>query len=48
MVDRILSAGGHVEFTILHNVSHNCWDFAYGETNLLEWLISHDKREQQK
>ena len=48
MVDRINAAGGHVEFTILHNVSHNCWDHAYGNTDLLTWLVSHDKSQRQK
>ena len=43
MVNRINAAGGNVSFTILHNVSHNCWDYAYGETNLLEWLVAQDK-----
>ena len=45
IVDRINNAGGNVEFTILHNVNHNynCWDYAYGRTDLLTWLVSHDK-----
>lgn len=44
MVDKVNAAGGNARLMICHNMVHNCWDFAYGETDLLDWLIA-QKRE---
>ena len=40
MVNSIKLQGGNVEFTIYDDLSHNCWDRAFEETDLIEWLIS--------
>ena len=40
MVDSIKKQGGSVEFIIYDDLSHNCWDRAFEETDLIEWLIS--------
>ena len=42
--DALKRAGGEVELTILKYVDHNSWDFAYGRTNVVEWLISKTKK----
>lgn len=41
MVDSINKNGGKAELIILHNVGHFSWPFAYNQTNLVEWLVSH-------
>lgn len=43
MVDAINKVGGKAEFIVLHNVDHNSWDYAYLQTNLIDWLISNHK-----
>ena len=40
MCEKLSSAGGCVELTLLHGVGHNSWEFAYERTTLLEWLAS--------
>ena len=40
MVNSVKLQGGNVEFTIYDDLSHNCWDRAFEETDLIEWLIS--------
>ena len=47
MVDAVNAAGGNAKLTLCHNVLHNCWDFAYDETRLLDWLLE-QKRENPK
>ncbi len=46
MVDAVRKAGGDPECILLHAVGHNCWDWAYEHTDLLEWLVSHGKKEE--
>ena len=43
MVDAVRQAGGDPECILLHSVGHDCWDWAYEHTDLLQWLISHGK-----
>lgn len=38
MVDGVRAAGGKVDFTLMPGVKHNCWTYAYEETDLLKWL----------
>lgn len=40
MVNSVKREGGQVEFTIYDDLSHNCWDRAFEETDLIEWLVS--------
>ncbi|MBR2025267.1 MAG: phospholipase [Clostridia bacterium] len=40
MVNSIKLQGGNVDFTIYDDLSHNCWDRAFEETDLIKWLIS--------
>lgn len=47
MVERMNAAGGNARLTIYPGVAHNCWDKAYGETELLTWLLT-QKRENPK
>ena len=44
MIDNINSQGGDAAFLILHGVGHDSWIFAYEQTNVLEWLVSCDRR----
>ncbi|MBR6826442.1 MAG: hypothetical protein IKM59_07840 [Oscillospiraceae bacterium] len=46
MVDAVKQAGGNPECLLLHGVSHDCWDWVHEHTDLLEWLISHGKKEE--
>ena len=39
MVNSVKQQGGSVEFTIYDDLSHNCWDRAFEETDLIEWLV---------
>ena len=44
MVNSIRIQGGKVDFTIYDDLSHNCWDRAFEETDLIKWLAN-SKRE---
>ena len=44
MVEAVNAAGGHAELTVFPECAHHCWDKAYGETDVLDWLIA-QKRE---
>lgn len=39
MVNSVKAQGGNIEFTIYDDLSHNCWDRAFEETDLIDWLI---------
>lgn len=39
MVNSVKAQGGNVEFTIYDDLSHNCWDRAFENTDLIEWLV---------
>lgn len=39
MVNSVIQQGGSVEFTVYDDLSHNCWDRAFEETDLIEWLV---------
>ena len=40
MADAVNACGGSAQLMILHGCGHNCWTYAYEETNLIEWLAS--------
>ncbi len=40
MVERLKQEGGNVTLTTYPGVGHNCWDYVYGETDLVEWLVN--------
>lgn len=39
MVNSVKAQGGTVEFVVYDDLSHNCWDRAFEETDLIEWLV---------
>ncbi len=43
MVNSVRACGGNVEFTAYDDLDHNCWDRAYEETDLINWLASSEK-----
>jgi len=44
MTDAIKAAGGNVEMNVLPGVKHNCWNYAYEETDLLPWLVAQKRK----
>ena len=38
MVNAVKACGGNVEFITYDDLSHNCWDRAFDETDLVNWL----------
>lgn len=40
MVEALLKAGGHPNFTLYENANHNSWDSAFTEPQFLPWLFS--------
>ena len=38
MVNAVRASGGNVEFVAFDDLSHNCWDRAFEETDLIKWL----------
>jgi len=43
MVNAIKAQGGNVEFTAYDDLSHNCWDRAFEESDLIHWLANSKK-----
>lgn len=43
MVDAVKNAGGDARLTILENTGHNSWDYAFGNRELFDWLLSQKK-----
>jgi predicted peptidase len=39
MIDALKTAGASPKYTEYPGVGHNCWDKAYGTTELYEWLL---------
>lgn len=39
MVDAVNRAGGNATLTLLDNVQHNSWDYAYSSKDLFDWLL---------
>ena len=39
MVNAIKANGGSVEFITYDDLGHNCWDRAFEETDLINWLV---------
>lgn len=42
-VDRINKLGGNARATIYSGVGHNCWDRAYDDPKLWQWLLAQSK-----
>ena len=40
MVNSLRVQGKDVEFIVYDDLSHNCWDRAFEETDLINWLVS--------
>ena len=40
MTNRLKELGANVEMNILPGVPHNCWNYAYEQTDLLPWLAA--------
>ena len=40
MVNAIKAQGGNVDFIAYDDLDHNCWDRAYEETDLINWLAN--------
>ena len=38
MVSKVNSLGGHAEMFKTDGPGHDCWEIAYGETDLFPWL----------
>ena len=43
MVNSVRAQGGSVDFVIYDDLSHNCWDRAFEETDLIKWLAAAKK-----
>lgn len=39
MVDAVKNCGGNVEFITFDDLKHNCWDRAFEQTDLIDWLV---------
>lgn len=40
MVDAVNASGGDATLTIYDDLSHNCWDRAFEQTDLINWLVT--------
>ena len=40
MVEAVKAAGGEAKYTEYEKVNHNCWDRAYGDANIIQWLLN--------
>jgi len=45
MVQAIQSAGGRVTYVKYPRIGHNCWDLAYADPDLWEWLLQQKRTE---
>ena len=43
MTEKATKNGAIVDFTTYTDKGHGCWDTAYGETDLIEWLAGEKK-----
>lgn len=43
MVDAIKAHGGRVEMTVVDGAGHNSWEYAYEQTDLIEWLVQQNR-----
>jgi dipeptidyl aminopeptidase/acylaminoacyl peptidase len=44
MVDALRKAGGKPGYTEFPGVGHECWDLAYHNPDVLDWLFAQKKR----
>ena len=44
MVDAVNRCGGTAKLTIFPDFAHNAWDGAYGNSELYEWFLSHENK----
>ncbi|MBO5091108.1 MAG: dienelactone hydrolase family protein [Clostridia bacterium] len=40
MVNAVKACGGNAELITFDDLSHNCWDRAFEETDLIKWLVN--------
>jgi predicted peptidase len=43
MVEALLKAGGHPNFTLYEDANHNSWDSAFAEPEFLPWMFSKER-----
>src|SRR5262249_39016214 len=48
MVEALRAAGGSVKYTEYEGVGHNSWDRAYGEPDLIPWLLTQGTKQKRK
>ena len=44
MLNQINGAGGNAKLKICYGVKHDCWDIAYTDEEMLDWLLSQKKK----
>jgi predicted peptidase len=40
MVEAVRAAGGNVKYTEFPGVGHNSWDAAYGDAEVIAWMLA--------
>ena len=45
MVEGVKKAGGNAKLTLLENTTHNCWEYAYAQQELVDWLLTQEKHD---
>ena len=43
MIKAITDAGGNPKYTEYASIGHNSWDLAYGDPELMEWMLKQRK-----
>jgi predicted peptidase len=46
MVGALKQAGGEPKETEYRGVGHNCWDRAYSDQNMIQWMLSQSRKDQ--
>jgi predicted peptidase len=44
MVEKINKAGGNAQLTVFSSFGHNCWDDAYGDPKVVDWMLSRKRK----
>ena len=44
MVEAVNAAGGKARLTEYRDVGHNCWDRAYNDPRLIEWMLAQTRK----
>ena len=48
MVDAVNKAGGSAKLTLLDDVGHSSWEYAYAHREVYDWLLLHRKEREVK